>query len=155
MALVGAGAGLGLYAAGKGLGVVAESLERVVTVDHNKFNSLVESIKVLSNTDFNANFGQFSSNMTTFASTMREVTKELDTAPLIEYTKNLTDLNAQTLVVNKNLATTTAGAGKVTGDKLDTLNSTMSEILMVLTTNTNYARIISKKDFEGNLMKTV
>ena len=93
--------------------------------------------------------------MTTFASTMREVTKELDTAPLIEYTKNLTDLNAQTLVVNKNLATTTAGAGKVTGDKLDTLNSTMSEILMVLTTNTNYARIISKKDFEGNLMKTV
>ena len=155
MALVGAGAGLGLYAAGKGLGVVAESLERVVTVDHNKFNSLVESIKVLSNTDFNANFGQFSSNMTTFASTMREVTKELDTAPLIEYTKNLTDLNAQTLVVNKNLATTTAGAGKVTGDKLDTLNSTMNEILMVLTDNTKYARIISKKDFEGNLMKTV
>ena len=31
----------------------------------------------------------------------------------------------------------------------------MNEILMVLTDNTKYARIISKKDFEGNLMKTV
>ena len=155
MALVGAGLGAGLFLAGKGLGVVAESLEKVVSVDHNKFNSLVESIKVLSNTDFNANFGKFSSNMATFASSIEDATKGLDTAPLIEYTKNLTDLNKQTLEVQKNLGTTTAGTGKVTGDKLDSLNSTMNEILMVLTDNTKYARITSKKDFEGNLMKIV
>ena len=93
--------------------------------------------------------------MATFASSIEEATKGLDTAPLIEYTKNLTDLNKQTLEVQKNLGTTTAGTGKVTGDKLDSLNSTMNEILMVLTDNTKYARITSKKDFEGNLMKIV
>ena len=140
--LGGAGIGAGLFLTGKGLGVVAEGLERITKIKKDDLSQIVSDIGSLTTTfvDLNANSAKFSSNMATFASTINEAVKELGN---------------ETLKVNSKLASTTAGAGKVTGDKLDTLNSTMNEILMVLTDNTKYARIISKKDFEGNLMKTV
>ena len=155
--LGGAGIGAGLFLTGKGLGVVAEGLERITKIKKDDLSQIVSDIGSLTTTfvDLNANSAKFSSNMATFASTINEAVKELDTQPIVEYTKNLKELGNETLKVNSKLASTTAGAGKVTGDKLDTLNSTMNEILMVLTDNTKYARIISKKDFEGNLMKTV
>ena len=155
--LGGAGIGAGLFLTGKGLGVVAEGLERITKIKKDDLSQIVSDIGSLTTTfvDLNANSAKFSSNMATFASTINEAVKELDTHPIVEYTKNLKELGNETLKVNSKLASTTAGAGKVTGDKLDTLNSTMNEILMVLTDNTKYARIISKKDFEGNLMKTV
>ena len=155
--LGGAGIGAGLFLTGNGLGVVAEGLERITKIKKDDLSQIVSDIGSLTTTfvDLNANSAKFSSNMATFASTINEAVKELDTQPIVEYTKNLKELGNETLKVNSKLASTTAGAGKVTGDKLDTLNSTMNEILMVLTDNTKYARIISKKDFEGNLMKTV
>jgi len=155
--LGGAGIGAGLFLTGKGLGVVAEGLERITSIKKDDLTQIVKDIGSLTTTfvDLNANSGEFSSNMATFASTINEAAKGLDTAPIVEYTKNLKELGDKTLEVNSKLASTTAGTGKVTGDKLDSLNSTMLEILMVLTDNTKYARITSKKDFEGNLMKIV
>jgi hypothetical protein len=155
--LGGAGIGAGLFLTGKGLGVVAEGLERITSIKKDDLSQIVSDIGSLTTTfvDLNANSAKFSSNMATFASTINEAVKELDIQPIVEYTKNLKELGDKTLEVNSKLASTTAGTGKVTGDKLDSLNSTMNEILMVLTDNTKYARIISKKNFEGNLMNSI
>ena len=155
--LGGAGIGAGLFLTGKGLGVVAEGLERITSIKKDDLSQIVKDIGSLTTTfvDLNANAGEFSSNMATFASTINEAAKGLDTAPIVEYTKNLKELGDKTLEVNSKLASTTAGTGKVTGDKLDSLNSTMNEILMVLTDNTKYAKITSKKDYEGNVFKVV
>jgi hypothetical protein len=46
------------------------------------------------------------------------------------------------------MQTVTTGAAKGTGDKLDQLNSTMQEILMVMSENTRYAKSTSRSSTE-------
>ena len=155
--LGGAGIGAGLFLTGKGLGVVAEGLERVTSIDSTKLMNIVGAIGSLTATFgiFNTNTAQFAKNMTMVTTNLNSAVEKLDSNEFALYNEKLGKFTSNLSKVNNELSTTTATTGKVTGDKLDMLNSTMNEILMVLTDNTKYARIISKKDFEGNLMKTV
>ncbi len=48
-----------------------------------------------------------------------------------------------------------SASGKSTGDKIDTLNSTLMQILLELELNTRFAKITSGKDHTGNLQASI
>jgi hypothetical protein len=153
--LGGAGIGAGLFLTGKGLGVVADGLQRVTSIDSTKLMNIVGAIGSLTATFgiFNTNTAQFAKNMSIVTTNLNSAVEKLDSNQFALYNEKLGNFTSNLSKVNNELSTTTATTGKVTGDKLDTLNSTMNEILSVLSESRGYVKIISKKDWDNNLFK--
>jgi len=156
VAILGAGVGIGAYAAGKGIQTLAEGLTSFQNVDGEKLKEVASASSKLSLaiTQMGANsvkgavtgfFGKlFGGGPENFAKSINKTLDELDKDKIDMYANSLENLgNAMTSLRTGMTGATTASA-TATGDKLDRLNTTMEQILMVLGEGNRYNRITSK-----------
>jgi len=156
VAILGAGVGIGAYAAGKGIQTLAEGLTSFQNVDGEKLKEVASASSKLSLaiTQMGASsvkgavtgfFGKlFGGGPENFAKSINKTLDELDKDKIDMYANSLENLgNAMTSLRTGMTGATTASA-TATGDKLDRLNTTMEQILMVLGEGNRYNRITSK-----------
>lgn len=156
VAILGAGVGIGAFAAGKGIQTLAEGLTSFQNVDGEKLKEVASASSKLSLaiTQMGANsvkgavtgfFGKlFGGGPENFAKSINKTLDELDKNKIDMYANSLQDLgNAMTNLRSGMTGSITASSSS-TGDKLDRLNTTMEQILMVLGEGNRYGRITSQ-----------
>ena len=83
-----------------------------------------------------------------FAKNVNNMLDDLDKNKIDMYATSINNLGESMQSLSTGMQTVTTGAAKGTGDKLDQLNSTMQEILMVMSENTRYAKSTSRSSTE-------
>ena len=94
-------------------------------------------------------FGKlFGGGTENFAKSINNTLDQLDKDKIDMYATSINNLGESMQSLSTGMQTVTTGAAKGTGDKLDQLNSTMQEILMVMSENTRYAKSTSRSSTE-------
>ena len=94
-------------------------------------------------------FGKlFGGGTDNFAKNINNMLNDLDKNKIDMYATSINNLGESMQSLSTGMQTVTTGAAKGTGDKLDQLNSTMQEILMVMSENTRYAKSTSRSSTE-------
>lgn len=83
-----------------------------------------------------------------FAKNINNMLDNLDKNKIDMYATSINNLGESMQSLSSGMQTVTTGAAKGTGDKLDQLNSTMEQILMVMSENTRYALKTSRSSTE-------
>lgn len=158
IAIIGAGVGASAYLAGKGLGSFAESLAKFKDVDGENLSKVASGASKLSLamvgmagatgiTGITGFFGKiFGGGPENFAKSINATLDELDKTKIDMYATSLDNLGNAFAKFDSSVTGATTTASRTTGDKLEMLNNTMTQILQVMRDNTEYTRKISKKD---------
>ena len=158
MALAGAGIGAGAWLAGKGLKSVGKGLQEFNEVDSTNMKSIAIAIGNMTSSvtglATDGGFAVLAKDMPKFSKSLKSSMKEIDTGALIKYANAIDGLGDAFGNLKNNMGGAISASGKSTGDKLDTLNSTMIQVLNVLTHSDDTLIKIRRKDYTGNLQIT-
>ena len=164
---IGIGAiGAGLMVAGKGMTMFGEGLERVAGVDGQALKSVAGGTMALVGAMTALNLGGavtsvagvftkiFGGGTDNFAKNMNKMLNDLDEDKLTRYAMLFEKLNDNYQKLGNTLTVSGSAVGKNTGDKLDTLNTTMIEVKNVLEqSDTKQAKML--KADKSNMFQTV
>ena len=164
---IGIGAiGAGLMVAGKGMTMFGEGLERVAGVDGQALKSVAGGTMALVGAMTAMNLGGavtsvagvfskiFGGGTDNFAKNMNKMLNDLDEDKLTRYAMLFEKLNDNYQKLGNTLTVSGSAVGKNTGDKLDTLNTTMIEVKNVLEqSDTKQAKML--KADKSNMFQTV
>ncbi len=158
-ALAGAGVGAGAWLAGKGLKSVGTGLQTFNDIDADNMKKVASAIWNMTNAvtgmAVKGQFAILAKDMPKFAKGLKKGMKEIDTGAIVKYANAIDGLGDAFGNLKNNMGGAISASGKSTGDKLDTLNSTLMQILLELSTNTRFAKITSGKDYTGNLQTSI
>ena len=155
IAAIGAGIAGATFLMGGALGKFADGLKAIGDVDGGNLLQVAKGTLALSGamvamagggtvsavTGF---FGKlFGGGTDNFAKNINNMLNDLDKNKIDVYAKSLTDLGEGMQSIRTGLSSSIGASGSATGDKLDQLNTTMEQILMVLGDGNRYAKITS------------
>lgn len=155
IAAIGAGIAGATFLMGGALGKFADGLKAIGDVDGSNLLQVAKGTLALSGamvamagggtvsavTGF---FGKlFGGGTDNFAKNINNMLNDLDKNKIDVYAKSLTDLGEGMQSIRTGLSSSIGASGSATGDKLDQLNTTMEQILMVLADGNRYAKITS------------
>ena len=152
--------------AGKGMTMFGEGLERVAGVDGQALKSVAGGTMALVGAMTAMNLGGavtsvagvftkiFGGGTDNFAKNMNKMLNDLDEDKLTRYAMLFEKLNDNYQKLGNTLTVSGSAVGKNTGDKLDTLNTTMIEVKNVLEqSDTKQAKML--KADKSNMFQTV
>jgi hypothetical protein len=158
-ALAGAGVGAGAWLAGKGLKSVGTGLQTFNDINADNMKKVASSIWDMTNAvtgmAVKGQFAILAKDMPKFAKGLKKGMKEIDTGAIVKYANAIDGLGDAFGNLKNNMGGAISASGKSTGDKIDTLNSTLMQILLELELNTRFAKITSGKDHTGNLQASI
>tara|TARA_B100000579_G_scaffold267440_1_gene220586 strand:- start:39 stop:2192 length:2154 start_codon:yes stop_codon:yes gene_type:complete len=152
---IGAGIAGATFLMGGALGKFADGLKAIGDVDGSNLLQVAKGTLALSGamvamaggsgvsavTGF---FGKlFGGGTDNFAKNINNMLNDLDKNKIDVYAKSLSDLGEGMQSIRTGLSSSIGASGSATGDKLDQLNTTMEQILMVLGDGNRYAKITS------------
>ena len=155
IAAIGAGIAGATFLMGGALGKFADGLKAIGDVDGSNLLQVAKGTLALSGamvamaggsgvsavTGF---FGKlFGGGTDNFAKNINNMLNDLDKNKIDVYAKSLSDLGEGMQSIRTGLSSSIGASGSATGDKLDQLNTTMEQILMVLAQGNRYAKITS------------
>ena len=155
IAAIGAGIAGATFLMGGALGKFADGLKAIGDVDGGNLLQVAKGTLALSGamvamagggtvsavTGF---FGKlFGGGTDNFAKNINNMLNDLDKNKIDVYAKSLSDLGEGMQSIRTGLSSSIGASGSATGDKLDQLNTTMEQILMVLAQGNRYAKITS------------
>ena len=143
-ALAGAGVGAGAWLAGKGLKSVGTGLQTFNDIDADNMKTVASSIwdmtKAVTGMADQGHFAVLAKDVPKFAKGLKKGMKEIDTGAIVKYANAIDGLGDAFGNLKNNMGGAISASGKSTGDKLDTLNSTLMQILLEISTNTRFAK---------------
>ena len=159
-ALAGSGIAAGLFLVGKSLNVLAEGLERVQAIDGTALKDTADGTKMLASAIIQLGgaqldggvsgfFGKlFGGGTENFAKSINKTLDQLDKDKIDVYATSINNLGESMQSLSTGMQSVTTGASKSTGDKLDMLNTTMEQILFVLGSSNRYAKVTARTSTE-------